>query len=77
MGFFDALKKAGSGAANAIQQTASEVEEYKSRMEYYSDDQLFREIRSGSYAKKSACSILLQERGYSRDEVATAMKGNR
>ena len=77
MGFFDTLKNAGSTAYNALQKNAAEVEVLKDRLDSYSDERLFSEIRSGSYQKKTACSLLLQERGYSREEVVAAMKGRK
>ena len=77
MGFLDALKKAGSSTYDALQKNAAEVEALKDRLDSYSDERLFSEIRSGSYQKKTACSLLLQERGYSREEVVAAMKGRK
>ena len=77
MGFFDTLKNAGSTAYDALQKNAAEVEELKDRLDSYSDERLFSEIRSGSYQKNTACSLLLQERGYSREEVVAAMKGRK
>lgn len=74
MGLFDSLKSAGRAATDSIQRTASEVEDMKDRMNYYSDSQLFSALKSGPYAQKSAASILLQERGYSQSEIAAAMK---
>lgn len=77
MGFFDILKNAGSSAYDALQKNAAEVEELKDRLDHCSDDQLFRELRCGSYQKKTACSLLLQERGYSKEEIAEAIKGRK
>lgn len=77
MGFLDTLKKAGSSTYDALQKNAAEVEALKDRLDSYSDERLFSEIRSGSYQKKTACSLLLQERGYSREEVVAAMKGRK
>ena len=77
MGFLDTLKKAGSSTYDALQKNAAEVEVLKDRLDSYSDERLFSEIRSGSYQKKTACSLLLQERGYSREEVVAAMKGRK
>lgn len=77
MGFFDTLKNAGSSAYDALQKNAAEVEELKDRLDHCSDDQLFQNLRYGSYQQKSACSQLLLERGYSRKEVATAIKGRK
>ena len=77
MGFFDILKNAGSSAYDALQKNAAEVEELKDRLDHCSDDQLFQELRYGSYQKKAACSLLLQERGYSKEDVAKAIKGRK
>ena len=77
MGFFDILKNAGSSAYDALQKNAAEGEELKDRLDHCSDDQLFRELRCGSYQKKTACSLLLQERGYSKEEIAEAIKGRK
>ena len=74
MGFFDTLINAGSSAYDALQKNAAEVEELKDRLDHCSDDQLFQNLRYGSYQQKSACSQLLLERGYSREEVAAAIK---
>lgn len=77
MGFFDTLKNVGSCAYDALQQNAAEIQELKDRLDSYSDDQLFRELRHGSYQKKAACSLLLQDRGYSKEEVAEVMTGRK
>ena len=77
MGLFDTLKKAGSSTYDALQKNAAEVEALKDRLDSYSDERLFSEIRSGSYQKKTACSLLLQERGYSKEDVAKAIKGRK
>lgn len=77
MGFFDTLKNAGSSACDALQKNAAEVEALKDRLDHCSDDQLFRELRCGSYQKKTACSLLLQERGYSREDIAEVIKGRK
>ncbi|MCF2660907.1 hypothetical protein [Pseudoflavonifractor phocaeensis] len=77
MGFFDTLKKAGSSAYDALQQNAAEIQELKDRLDCYSDDQLFRNLHYGSYQQRAACSLLLQERGYSKEEVAEAIKHRR
>jgi hypothetical protein len=77
MGLFDTLKKAGNSTYDALQKNAEEIQELKDRLDHYSDDQLFQELRYGSYQKKAACSLLLQERGYSREEVAAVIKGRK
>ena len=77
MGFFDTLINAGSSAYDALQKNAAEVDELKNRLDHCSDDQLFRELRCGSYQKKAACSLLLQERGYSKEEIAEVIKGKK
>lgn len=77
VGFFDVLKNAGSSAYDALQKNAAEIQELKDQLDHYSDDQLFRELRYGSYQKKTACSLLLQERGYSKEDVADAIKGRK
>ena len=77
MGLFNILANAGAAAYDGLQKNAAEVEKLKEKMKYESDEQLFRAIRSGSYQNKAACSLLLQERGYSQEEVAAAMKGQR
>ena len=77
MGFFDTLKNAGSTAYDTLQKNAAEVEKLKDRLDHCSDDQLFQNLRYGSYQQKSACSQLLLERGYSREEVAAAIKGRK
>ena len=77
MGLFDTLKKAGSSAYDALQKNAEEIQEIKDRLDHCSDDQLFQNLRYGSYQQKSACSQLLLERGYSREEVAAAIKGRK
>ena len=77
MGFFDTLKNAGSTAYDALQKNATEVEKLKDRLDHCSDDQLFQNLRYGSYQQKSACSQLLLERGYSREDVAKAIKGRK
>ena len=77
MGLFDTLKKVGSSTYDALQKTSVEIEDLKDRMDHCSDDQLFQNLRYGSYQQKSACSQLLLERGYSREEVATAIKGRK
>ena len=77
MGFFDTLKNAGSTAYDALQKNATEVEKLKDRLDHCSDDQLFQNLRYGSYQQKSACSQLLLERGYSREDVAAAIKGRK
>lgn len=56
---------------------AEEIQELKDRLDHYSDDQLFQNLRYGSYQQKSACSLLLLERGYSREEVAAVIKGRK
>ena len=77
MGFFDILKGVANSALDSAQKNAAEIQELKDKMDYYSDEQLFQAIRRGSYQNKAACSLLLQERGYSQEEVAAAMKGQR
>lgn len=77
MGFFDTLKNAGSTAYDALQKNAAEVEKLKDRLDHCSDDQLFQNLQYGSYQQKSACSQLLLERGYSREDVAAAIKGRK
>ena len=77
MGFFDTLKNAGSTTYDALQKNAAEVEKLKNRLDHCSDDQLFQNLRYGSYQQKSACSQLLLERGYSREDVAAAIKGRK
>lgn len=74
MGILDSLLKAGAAAYDGMQKNAAEIQKIKDQLQYYSDDQLFRELRTGSYQKKMACSLLLQERGYSKDQIAS---GNR
>ena len=74
MGLFDTLKNAGSSAYHALQKNAVEIQELKDRLDCYNDDLLFRELHYGSYQKKAACSLLLQERGYSQEEISKAMK---
>lgn len=74
MGFFDSLMKAGAAAINAGQSLSEEVEQYKEKYKYASDQQLFQNLKYGSYASRSASSILLQERNYSQQEIAAAMK---
>ncbi len=56
---------------------AEEIQELKDRLDHCSDDQLFQNLRYGSYQKKAACSLLLLERGYSREEVAAVIKGRK
>ena len=77
MGFFDTLKNVGSSAYDALQKNAAEIQELKDRLDHYSDDQLFRGLRNGSYQRKAACALLLQERGYSKEEVSAAIKGRK
>lgn len=77
MGLFDTLKKAGNSTYDALQKNAEEIQELKDRLDHCSDDQLFQNLRYGSYQKKAACSLLLQERGYSREEVAAVIKGRK
>lgn len=75
MGLLDVLKNAGVAAYDNLQKNADEIQKYQERMEHYSDDQLFRVLRNGSYQQKSASSLLLQERGYSREQIINAIKG--
>ena len=77
MGLFDSLMKAGEAAYSSMQKNAAEVEEHMESMRYYSDEELFRALCSGSYQKRSACSLVLQERGYSSEEVAEAIRRKR
>lgn len=77
MGLFNILKNAGGAAYDGLQKNAAEIQQIKDSLAYCSDDQLFRELRSAGYQRKMACSLLLQERGYSKDEIADAMNGRR
>ena len=74
MGFLDSLAKVGSAALNKAQKLREEVEAYKEKYPDASDEQLFSKLKYGSYASRTACSLLLQERGYSQEEVAAAMR---
>ena len=75
MGLFDVLKNAGVAAYDNLQRNADEIQKQKERMEFYSDDQLFRVLRNGSYQQKSASSLLLQERGYAWEQIINVIKG--
>ena len=77
MGLFNVLKNAGGAAYDSMRRNASEIQEIKDRLEYCSDEQLFRELRSAGYQRKAACSLLLQERGYSQEEISEAIRGRR
>ena len=78
MGFFDTLKNPGRSAYDALQKNAAEIQELKDRLDHYSDDQLFQGLRNGSYQRKATCALLLlQERGYSKEEVSAAIKGRK
>ena len=77
MGLFNILKNAGAAAYDGLQKNAAEIQEIKDRMEYCSDDQLFRELCNGSYQRKAASSLLLQERGYTKDQISDAINGRR
>ena len=73
MGFFgDLAKSAARSVEDRVQKVSDRKEELERRMEYASDEELFRAI--GRTAPMSvefaALSLMIQERGYSSDEVA-------
>ena len=81
MGFLDALSNATNSAYIALQKNAEnvaayqeEVAIYQEKFAYQSDEALFRGLNVGSRPARHACSLLLQERGYSREEVFSAFK---
>ena len=74
MGFLDSVGKFVGGAYDALQKNAEEVEAYKEKLESCSDSELFSRLRHGSFQQKTACSLLLQERGYPKEEILEVMK---
>lgn len=74
MGFWDYAKDAARLAGNYAksqlddaQKYKERVQEYKERYEDLDDDTLFRKYRNSSGAIKTACGLLLKERGFHPD----------
>ena len=74
MGLFNTLKNVGAAAYDGLQKNAEEIQKIKTNLERCSDEQLFCELRRGSPKYKIACASLLQERGYSQDEISDARR---
>jgi hypothetical protein len=72
MGFFgDLAKSAAKSVEDRVQKISERKEELERRMEYASDEELFRAIgRTVPMSVEfAALSLMIQERGYSSDEV--------
>lgn len=74
MNFLETLAQAGEAFREAGQELTAEVESYKEKYQYASDEELFRYLKCGSHASRSACSLLLKDRGYSQEEIAGAIR---
>lgn len=67
MGFDDFLRKAAQVGGNALdymEEKAEQVEQYKRRYEWMSDEELMKYYKKRSGWEKAAIRSLLIERGY-------------
>lgn len=72
MGFFkDLAKSAMQGMEERAQKVSDRKEELESNLEYASDEEIFRMISrySPTSVDFAALSLILQDRGYSGDDI--------
>lgn len=63
MSLKDFLKGAAQSAGTYVQSQCESLQEYKDKYESLSDEQLLRKFKSSSGTRRTACLLLLKERG--------------
>ena len=68
MGFKDFLSSAGAVTLEAMRQRQQRIQDYKERLDGYDTDRLIREYKRASGEKLFAITMLLKERGVTKDD---------